>query len=183
MDESRKTKETIVELIDNLGAIGLFMLSETRVLLRKTWGASKEEFKAAVDQTARNMKSSAKWAADDIERTASKLMQSWDLLDSQKKNDWDTFLSELKRRLDTLGNVTEETFKLCVDKAKDTLDKQWTAMGRAGEEQLKYMQSQSEQMAKAFKDQWGVFWDTMEKTGKKIDRAIDAAWEELKKKY
>ncbi|MBI5251627.1 MAG: hypothetical protein HY912_19215 [Desulfomonile tiedjei] len=182
MDESRKTKETIAELVDNLGAIGLFMLSETRALLRRSWGASREEFKAAVDQAALNMKKSAKWAAEDVERTASKLMQSWELFDSQKKEDWDAFLSELKGRLDAIGNITEETFNLCVDRTKDALDKQWTAMGRVGEEQLKFVQTQSEQMAKAFKDQWGVFWDTMEKTGKKVDRAIDAAWEELKKK-
>ncbi len=182
MDESRKAKESIIGLIDNLGAIGLFMLSETRALLRKSWGASKEEFKAALEQTARNMKKSAKWAADDVERAASQIMQSWELLDSQKKKDWNAFLSQFKSRLDNIGNITEETFNLCVDKARDELDKQWTAMGRIGEEQLKFVQTQSEQMARTFKDQWDVFVDTMDKTGKKIDRAIDAALEELKKK-
>ncbi len=182
MDESRKTKENISELIENLGAIGMFMLSETRALLRRSWGASKEEFKAAVEQTATNMKKSAKWAAEDIERTASKVIQSWELLDAQKRADWDAFLSEIRTRLDTIGNVTEETFNLCVDKAKEALDKQWTAMGRIGEEQLAWWQNQSDQMAKVFKQQWGVFWDTMEKTGKKVDRAVDAAWEELRKK-
>ena len=37
-------------------------------------------------------------------------------------------------------------------------------------------------MAKAVKEQWSVFRDVMDKTGKKIDRAVEAAWEELKKK-
>ena len=56
-------------------------------------------------------------------------------------------------------------------------------MGKPGwEEQLNVVQQQTEQMAMAFKNQWSVFWDAMEKTGKRIDRAVDAAWEEMKKK-
>ena len=56
MENPRNTKDSLLELIDNLGAIGLFMLSETRALLRKSWGTSREEFKSALDQAARNMK-------------------------------------------------------------------------------------------------------------------------------
>jgi len=174
-------KEAIAELMEKLGPIGAFMLGEARSFLRKSWG-SKEEFMTAVDQSARVMKQSGKMAADDIARTADTLKSSWRLLDKERNLDWDNFLGEIKARMEAIGDVTEETFNICVDQAKEVLDKQWTAMGRLGEEQLKVVQSHSEQMAKAFSEKWSVFSDAFEKTGKKIDRAVQAAWEELKKK-
>jgi hypothetical protein len=36
-------------------------------------------------------------------------------------------------------------------------------------------------MAEGFKNQWDVFRDKLEDASKRIDRAIEAAWEELKK--
>ena len=47
-------KDAITELVDNLGTVGVFMLGETRALLRRSWGASRQEFMAAVDQAAEN---------------------------------------------------------------------------------------------------------------------------------
>jgi hypothetical protein len=182
MSKTNDVREAIAELMENLGTIGLFMLKEVRSLLNKSWGSSREEFMASLDKVARNMKQSGKWAAEDVERTASRIRQSWEIFDTQKDRDWDTFLSEIKKRLDTIGDVTRETFDLAVNQAKDTLDKQWTAMGRLGEDQLKALRDQSEQMANTFKEQWGVIREQLEKTGKKIDRAVEAAWEELKKK-
>jgi len=182
MNEKGDVKKAVAELIDNLGTIGLFMLSESRSFLRKSWGSSREEFMKAVDQTARTMKQSGQMAVDDVERTAEQLKKSWELLNREKNLEWDTFFEELKSRLKTMGTVTQETFDLCVNQAKEVLDKQWEATGRLGEEQLKVLQKQSEQMAEAMKGQWKVFWDQMQKTGSKIDRAMDAAWEELKKK-
>jgi hypothetical protein len=182
MSKTENVLEAIAELMENLGVIGLFMLKEVRSLLHKSWGSSREEFMASLDLVVRNMKQSGKWAAEDVERTASRIRQSWEVLDTQKDRDWDTFLSEVKKRLDTIGEVTRETFELAVNQAKDTLDKQWTAMGRLGEDQLTALREQSEQMAKSFVQQWGVFREQLEKTGKKIDRAVEAAWEELKKK-
>lgn len=182
MDQSPDPKETIAKLMENLGTIGAFMLSEARAFLRKSWGASREEFMSAVDQIARNMKQSGKMAADDIEAAAEQIKRSWAILDKEKDMDWDNFLTEIKTRLNTIGTVTEETFDLVVNQAKDVLDKQWTAVGRLGEEQLKALEAQSEQMAKIVKCQWDVFQDTMEKTGKRIDSALDAAWEAWKKK-
>ena len=175
-------KDAISELMQNLGTVGLFMLSEARSFLRKTWGASREEFFAAVDQTARTMKQSGKMAAEDIERAAEKIKDSWDVLNKEKNLDWDTFLKEVKSRLEHIGDITRETFELSVNQAKDVLDKQWTATGRVGEEQLKSVRKQSEEMADAFKKQWGVVRDKMQDASKRIDRAIEAAWEELKKK-
>ncbi|HMK35099.1 MAG TPA: hypothetical protein VK463_08535 [Desulfomonilaceae bacterium] len=175
-------REAIAELMDNLGVIGLFMLKEVRTLLKKSWGASREEFMASVDKVVRNMKQSGKWAAEDVERTASRIRQSWEIFDKQKDSDWDTFLDEIKKRLETMSEITREAFELTVNQAKETLDKQWTAVGRLGEDQLKAVREQSEQMANIFRQQWGVFRETLEKTGKKIDRAVDAAWEELRKK-
>ncbi len=175
-------KEAISELMQNLGTVGLFMLSEARSFLRKTWGASREEFFAAVDQTARTMKQSGKMAAEDIERAAEKIKASWDVLNKEKNLDWDTFLKEVKSRLERIGEITRETFELSVNQAKDVLDKQWKASGRVGEEQLKSVRKQSEEMAEAFKKQWEVVRDKMEDASKRIDRALEAAWEELKKK-
>jgi hypothetical protein len=175
-------KQTIVELVQNLGTIGLFMLSEARSFLRKSWGASREEFFAAVDQTARTMKQSGKMAAEDIERAAEKIKGSWDLLNKEKNLDWDTFLSEIKSRLEQIGDISRQTFEMCINQAKDVLDKQWSATGRVGEEQFKSLLKQSEEMSEAFKKQWDVVRDKLEQTGKKIDRAIEAAWEEMKKK-
>jgi len=182
MDQTPDAKETIAKLMENLGTIGAFMLSEARAFLRKSWGASREEFMAAVDQIARNMKASGKMAAKDIEAAAEQVKKSWGLLNKEKDLDWDNFLTEIKTRLNAIGTITEETFDLVVNQAKGALDRRWTAMGRLGEEQLKAFQAQSEQMAKIVKCQWGVFQDTMEKTGKRIDRALDAAWEAWKKK-
>ncbi|HTY21940.1 MAG TPA: hypothetical protein VMC85_02350 [Desulfomonilaceae bacterium] len=175
-------KSVIAELMENLGTVGLFMLGEARSFLRKTWGASREEFYAAVDQTARTMKQSGKTAAEDIERAAEKIKASWDLLNKEKNLEWDTFLTELKSRLEKAGSITRETFDLCVNQAKNALDKQWSSTGRVGEEHLKAIRQQTEQMAESFKHQWGVFRDQMQKASNKIDRAIEAAWEELKKK-
>ena len=175
-------KEAIAELMENLGPLGAFMLGEARAFLRKSWGASKEEFMAAVDQTARGMKQSGKMAADDIARTADTVKNSWGLLDKERNLDWDNFLCEIKTRMEAIGEITRESYNICVEQAKEVLDRQWTAMGRLGEEQLKMVQSHSEQMAKAFSEKWSVFRDAMETTEKKIDRAVQAAWEELKKK-
>jgi hypothetical protein len=175
-------KQTIVELVQNLGTVGLFMLSEARSFLRKSWGASREEFFAAVDQTARTMKQSGKMAAEDIERAAEKIKASWDILNKEKNLDWDTFLSELKSRLERIGDISRQTFEMCINQAKDVLDKQWNATGRVGEEQFKSLRQQSEEMSEAFKKQWDVVRDKLDETGKRIDRAIEAAWEELKKK-
>jgi len=182
MERKNNVKDAITELVDNLGTVGVFMLGEARVLLRRSWGASRQEFMAAVDQAARTMKQSGKMAGDDIERAAEKVKQSWELLQKEKNLEWDSFFNELTSRLKTIGNVTQETFEVCVNQARDLLDKQWEATGRLGEEQLRVFQEQSERMAKAVKGQWSVFRDAMEKTGKKIDRAMEAAWEELKKK-
>jgi len=175
-------KNAIVELMDHLGTIGVFMLGETRAFLRKSWGASKEEFMAAVDHSVRTMKQSGQMAVEDIERAADQIKKAWSLLDQERAMNWDSFLTELTSRLKTMGEISRETFDLCVNQAKEALDKQWTATGRLGEAQLKAVQEQSERMAKAFRNQWSVFLDAMQKTGKKIDKAVDAAWEELKKK-
>lgn len=175
-------KESVVELMENLGTIGVFMLGEARAFLRRSWGASREEFFSAVDQASKTMKQSGKMAVSDIERASEKIKQSWELLDKEKDLDWDSFLTDLKTRLKEIGNISKETFDLCVNQTKEVLDKQWTAIGRVGEDQVKEAQKHTEQMARVFKDQWGVFWETMQKTGKKIDRAVEAAWEEIKKK-
>ena len=77
-------REAIVELTDNLGTIGVFMLGEARAFLTKTWGASREEFYTAIDQVSRTMKQSGKMAVDDIDRAADKIKRSWDLLIQEK---------------------------------------------------------------------------------------------------
>lgn len=175
-------REAIAELMDNLGVIGVFMLAEVRAFLRKSWGTSKEEFLQAVDKTARTMKQSGKMAAEDIERAASQIKLSWSLLSEESNLEWDNFLRELTSRLNTLSDVSRDTFELCVNQARDAINRRWVAMGRLGEEQLKTVENMTEVMAKSFKGQWNVFRETLEKTGKKVDRAVEAAWRELRKK-
>lgn len=181
-EESRKLGESVSELVGNLSTIGLFMLGEVRSFLRKSWGASREEFMAAVDQVAKTMKQSGKMASGDIERAADEIKKNWKILNKESSLEWETFFEEIKTRLKAMGDISRETFDLTVDQAKRSLDRQWSATGRLGDEQLKGFRDHSEEMAKAFRGQWTVFWDTMEKTGKKVDRAMQAAWEELKKK-
>ena len=175
-------KEAVADLLENLGTVGVFMLGEMRAFLRKSWGASREEFLAAVDQTARTMRQSGQMAAADIETAATQIKQSWALLNQERDLEWDDFLKDLTSRLGTLGEVSRETFDLCINQSKQALDKRWSAMGRLGEEQLKVVEAMTDTMAKAFESQWQVFWDTLQKTGKKVDRAVDAAWTEMRKK-
>jgi hypothetical protein len=182
MTGSNEVREEVRRLLDNLGTIGTFMLGEMRVFLRRSWGASREEFFAALDQVTRTMKESGKWAVDDIQRAAEQIKKNWALLDRERSLDWDEFLADIKTRLKTVGEITQDTFNRTVEQAGKALDKQWEKTGRIGEEQVEVLKKHSEEMAKVFKAQWGVFWGTMEKTGKKIDRAVNAAWEELKKK-
>ncbi len=182
MEKSDEIKQAIADLMDNLGDIGSFMLGEARSFLRKGTGASKEEFMEAVDKAAKVMMQSGKLAREDVERTAKRIKDSWELLDKEKDLDWSKFLDDVRSNLSNIGDLTEDTFERCVNQARDGLDKQWSAMGRLGEDHLKRVQEQSEEMAESFRGQWGTFWDHMEKTGKKVDRAVDAAWDEIKKK-
>lgn len=181
MDEEKKLSASVSELMDNLSTVGLFMLGEVRSFLRKSWGASREEFMAALDQVAKSTKQSGKLASGDIERAVDEIKRNWKILDKESSLEWETFFEEVKTRLKTMGDISRETYDLTVDQAKRSLDRQWTATGRLGDEQLKGFRDHSAQMAKALQGQWKVFWDTMEKTGKKVDRAMQAAMEELKK--
>jgi hypothetical protein len=181
MAGSKDIKDSLSELADNLGTVGLFMLGEVRSFLKKSWGASKDEFIDAVDQVTKSMKQSGKLALDDIDRAADRLKADWDKLYGVSGLEWDTFFNEMKNRLDKMGDITEETFDLAVEQAKKALDAHWSAVGRVGEDQLRTFQKYSEEIAKAVRGQWSTFWDQMEKTGKKVDRAMQAARDELKK--
>ncbi len=182
MAESKEVREAIEDLLNNLGTIGTFMLGEMGVFMRRSWGASKEEFFAALDQTARTMKQSGKWAVEDVQRAAEQIKKNWALLDRERSLEREEFLGDLKTRLKTVGEITQDAFDRSVEQAKKTLDNQWAKTGRIGAEQAEALQKHSEEMAQSFKEQWSVFREHMEKTGKKIDRAVNAAWEELKKK-
>ncbi|MFC1834140.1 hypothetical protein ACFL2Q_05325 [Thermodesulfobacteriota bacterium] len=182
MEESKDLKEVVQELADNLGTVGLFMLGETRALMKKSWGASKEEFMDAVDKASDSMKKSGKVAWEDIDRASDQIKKNWELFDRHNNLEWGTFLSEFQARMKTIGEVTHETFDLSVDQAKKTLDSYWTASGRVGEDQFKALQKGSEDMAEAFKKQWDFFCDHVEKTGKTVERATEAVWDELKKR-
>ena len=48
-------KDAITELVDNLGTVGVFMLGETRALLRRSWGACSAGVygQVTVDQAAK----------------------------------------------------------------------------------------------------------------------------------
>ncbi len=175
-------RDSIAELIGNIGTVGVFMLGEIRVFLKNSWGGSREEFFAAVDKTATNLKRSGKMAISDIETASAKIKDAWEILDRERNLDWDNFLADLKQRLKKLGALSKETLGLCLNQAKELLDKQWTALGRIGEDRLKQVQENSDDFANTLKSGLGTLFNRARKTGKKLDRAIDAAWNEIKKK-
>ncbi len=179
--ESGNIKDSVSELLQNLGTLGLFMLSETRSFLRKTRGASREEFVAALDQIARKMKQSGKIAAEDVDRAAEKIKASWDILKKEKNPEWDAFLTEVKSKLAHVGEITREVFEAGVNQAKESFDKKRAATG-LDDEQSRSFRKESEEMAERLKKEWGQVSEKMRETGKKIDRAIQAALTELKKK-
>jgi hypothetical protein len=180
--KSPDVKDSISELMGNIGTIGVFMLGEIRVLLKKSWGSSRQEFRTAVDQAATNLKRSGKLAVSDIETASTKIKDAWETLDKERNLDWDSFISDLKQRLKLMGSVSKEAFSLCVKQAWEVLDKQWTAFGRIGEDRFKKAQEQSGEIAKTVKDGLDSFLNNVQKTGRKLDKALDAAWNEIKKK-
>jgi len=182
MTDKRNVKDSIAELKDNLGTIGLFMVAEVRAFLRKSWGGSREEFMAALDQVARSLKQSGKLAAEDVERAVADIKKNWELLDAQRNLEWEAFLDDVKSRLSLIGDVSKETFDQAVDFAQKRLVSQWEAAGRPGEDLLKSVQSYADKMGGNFKDQAGLFRDAITETGKRIDRAFQAFMEELRKK-
>ncbi|MCX5872904.1 MAG: hypothetical protein NTY51_06680 [Deltaproteobacteria bacterium] len=175
-------RDSIAEMMENIGTIGVFMLGEIRVFLKKSWGASKEDFFSAVDQTAKTLKRSGKMAVGDIETASAKIKDAWELLDRERNLDWDNFITDLKQRLKTIGALSKDTFGLCVNQAREVLDKQWTVLGRIGEDRVKQVQEHSGQMTEVIKTHFGGLMETVQKTGKKLDRALDAAWNEIKRK-
>jgi hypothetical protein len=180
--KSSDVKDSISELMANIGTVGIFMLGEIRVLLKKSWGSSRQEFRAAVDQAATNLKRSGKLAVSDIETASIKIKDAWETLDREKNLDWESFIKDLKERLTLLGSVSREALGLCVKQTGEVLDKQWTAFGRIGEERVKQAQEQSGEIAKIVKDGLDSLLDNVQRTGRKLDKALDAAWKEIKKK-
>jgi hypothetical protein len=177
MSNKNEVREAFEELVDNLKTVGMFSLGEAKSFLRTSPGASREQFFASVDKAARTMKQSGKLAQDDVERSVERIKKAWEVLDKEKTLDWDKFFDDVKTRMGAIGDLSQDTFDLFVNQAKEALDKQWTATGRLGEEQLDWFRNQSELVAKAFKSQWDVFSDRTQETGEKVDRAAQAAWE------
>ena len=175
-------RDSVTELIGNIGTIGVFMLGEIRVFLKNSWGASREEFFAAVDKTATNLKRSGKMAVGDIETASAKIKDAWEILDRERNLDWDNIINNLKPKLKKLGALSKDTLGLCLNQAKELLDKKWTAFGRIGEERVKQAQDHSDELTGVLKTRLGSLLETARKTGKKLDRALDAAWNEMKKK-
>ncbi len=181
MEKQNGNKETIAELLDSLGTVGLFMLGEVRAALRKG-ASSKEEFMEALDKTVRVMRQSGKVAIEDIERAAGKIRGSWDVINAQSNEDWNAFLEEVKSRMQKLGDVTLETFEICVDFGKKRVYDSWEATGRLGEEQLKFVEKQTQDMAGFLTSNWGTFYAHLQDAGDRVERSFNAAWEELRKK-
>ncbi len=182
MTESKNPRETFDQLIENLGTLGSFMLAEVQSNMKNMSGASKQEFFASVDRVAESMKRSGQIAADDIERTADEIKKNWSVIDKETKEDWEMFMKELKGRLSTLSSVSQETFAMTVDQVRKTMDKQWTAASKAGEQNVEFFKKQSERMADTFKGYWKEVLYNMEKTGQSADRAVQAFWDEWKKR-
>lgn len=174
-------KRSIQDLIEKLDTIGMFMLSEVRHFLRTSKNASKEDFIKEVNRISKSMEQSGKMATEDVARAAEQIKGAWTELDEERKRDWEQFREELESKLSSIESLSKESYELCVNQAKEALDRQWTAMGRVGEDQANAMKDYSEDIASQFRSQWDTFKENFDRTGDRIDRAINAAWEELKK--
>lgn len=181
MQSQKDFKETVSQLTSNLGTTAMLMLTEVLNSLERGWAASKREFDLTVDRVAEAAKISGNMAAQEVEQAADQIKQTWEVLHEQNKRDLDSFVSELKVRLEKMQELNQETFNLAVDQAKETLDKQWEAVGRVGENQVRLLHRVSEQMAESFKDKWTFFYDQFQRSGQRVERALHAALEELKK--
>jgi hypothetical protein len=168
--------------LDNLGMIGAFMLNESWHVLKNSWGKSREDFWEALDKSKETMIKSGKWAMTDIERAYGELHKSWDLLNAQKEQERDSFLNELKERLSKYSDISWEIYENAVNNARETIDRQWEQFHKMGNEQMTVVKEQTATWANMFKDHWDTFRTQMDKTGKKVDKAVNAAWDELKKK-
>jgi len=96
------------------------------------------------------MNESRKWALEDIQRAVEQIKKNWALLDRERNLDWDEFIADLKTRLKTVGEITQDSFDRSVEQAKKTLDRQWAKTGGAGEEQIEAIHRHSEEMTKSF---------------------------------
>ncbi len=174
-------KTAVEDLREKLDTIGTFMLSEVQHFLRTTPNASKEDFFKELNKISKTMEQSGKMATEDITRAAEQIKGAWNELDEERKEDWDLFKEELESKLSKIENLTKDSFEMCVNQAKESLDSRWTAMGRLGEDQLNAMRSYSDEMASKFKGEWDTFRTNLDKTGNRFERAIKAAWTELNK--
>jgi ElaB/YqjD/DUF883 family membrane-anchored ribosome-binding protein len=175
-------KKAIDELMENLDTIGMFMLAEVRHFLRTSGDVSKEEFMQEVNKISKSMEQSGKMATEDVARAAERIKGAWSELEQERREDWEQFRDELETKLSSMENLSKETYELCVNQVKESLERQWTAMGRVGEDQVNTVRNYSEDLASQFKDQWTTFKNTFDETGNRVDRALRAAWSELNKK-
>ena len=132
METQTDFKETVSRLTENLGTTATLMLSEVLNSLEKGWTASKKEFDLTVDRVAETTKASSEMAAHEVEQAAENIKRTWDVLHEQNKRDLDSFVAELKPRLERIRELNRETYNLAVDQTKETFNRQWEAVGRAG---------------------------------------------------
>ena len=172
MEDDKKVKDAVNELMDNLLTIGKFNATEVGAFFKRVQGASWSQMTDAVDKLSKSMKQSGKWAINDVERTAKQIHESIE---------WEKFLKSVRQQLENVSKVTQDVFETAVNRATTTFVETWQQQGKPGEEQIKVFQNKAKDMSEAFKKQWSTVEEQMQKTGSKIDRAMNAAWEELKK--
>ncbi len=172
MEPEKGVKETVSELMDSLLTIGRFNVNEIRAFLRKMPGGSWDQVRTAVDALAKSMRESGKWAVGDVERAAGRIKDSIE---------WEDFLANVRDQLKNVQEVTKEAFEAAANKAGEAVEKKWQEQGKPGEKHVREVQEKAAQMAETFKKQWGVFQEKREQTEKRLERAIQAAWKELKK--
>ncbi len=179
--EAQNIRNSIAELISDLGSVGVLMLSEVRASLEHGLNASQADFRATVDRVAESMKQSRDLAAEDIDKASERIKANWELLQKENTEEWERFLAELETRLKAMDSLSRDTFNLAVDQAKRTVERQWEATGKLGESQLQFFEARTEAMADAFKQNRDAVLEKLQKTTDRFDRAIRAALEELKK--
>jgi hypothetical protein len=183
VSEEKDARSTFIELMENLGVVGSFMLDEVLANSnKKNWGASREEFFKNVDQVAVTLRKSGKWAVEDVDRAADELKRNWEVLRAENAAEWQIFLDELRKKLAESRTISQETFELAVTHATKMLENSWHALGKPGETYLELLRKRAVDMADEFKDQYDIFRKRMDETEDRIDDSVEAAWEEIKKR-
>jgi hypothetical protein len=167
------------------------MVGEVRAFLRKSSTAldtaseaiapQKAQFDKAVDQAGKVMAQTGKMTQEDISRATGKMKDAFELFLQEKDLEWNDFVKEVGAVLENANQIDKESFQQSVDQAKQKLHEQLESVQGFGEEQQESIEAYLSEMSTKAEGMWEQIKSSVEEGEQKIDRAIEAAAEELKK--